>query len=94
MLKKINNLNGLCCITRTLNGNILFGIKGNKGYDIIEYKFDKNTFNLTELKLISNAHFGGISKIIEMKNGNIISLESNYRLTLIIIWNRKDNNNF
>ena len=75
-VKQINNLKGLCCITRTLNGNILFGIKGNEGYDIIEYKFDKNTFNLTELKLISNAHVYYISQIIEMKNGNIISLES------------------
>ena len=93
-VKKINNLNGLSCITRTLNGNILFGIKGNKGYDIIEYKFDKNTFNLTELKLTSNAHFGNISQIIEMKNGNIISLENRYRLSLIVIWNRKENNNF
>ena len=93
-VKKINILNGLSCITRTLNGNILFGIKGNKGYDIIEYKFDKNTFNLTELKLISNAHFGNISQIIEMKNGNIISLENRYRLSLIVIWNRKENNNF
>ncbi len=72
----------------------LFWIKRNKRYDIIEYKFDKNTFNLTELKLISNAHFYYISQIIEMKNGNIISLENNYTLTLIIIWNRKDNNNF
>ncbi len=93
-VKQINNLKGLCCITRTLNGNILFGIKGNEGYDIIEYKFDKNTFNLTELKLISNAHVYYISQIIEMKNGNIISLESRYRSSLIVIWNRKENNNF
>ncbi len=71
-VKQIKNLKGLCCITRTLNGNILFGIKGNEGYDIIEYKFDKNTFNLTELKLISNAHFDNKSQIIEMKNVNII----------------------
>ena len=88
IIKQIENLNKICCMTNTRNGNILFGVKGNKGYDIIEYKFNKSTCDLTKLKAIFNAHYSDISHILGMSNGNIISYE-NYS-NFIVIWNGKN----
>ena len=88
IIKQIENLRDICCMTKSLNGNILLGIRDNTGYDIIECKFNKTTYDLIKLKFISNAHFTDISKIIEMKNGNIISYQDCN--DFIVIWNRKE----
>ena len=88
VIKEIENINQICCMTKLLNGNIILGIGGNEGYDIVECKFNKITYDLTKVKLISNAHFTEISKIIEMKNGNIISFR--YYDNFIVTWNRKE----
>ena len=87
IIKQIENLD-ICCMTKSMNGNILLGIKGKKGYDIVECKFDKTTYDLTKLKLIANAYDTEISEIIEMENGNIISYKEYHNL--IVIWNRKE----
>ena len=91
LIKQIENIKKICCMTKSLNGNIILGVGGNEGYegyDIVECKFNKITYDLIKVKLIPNAHYSGISKIIEMKNGNIISFElyNNF----IVIWNRKE----
>ena len=87
-VKKIEYLKDMCCMTKLMNGNILLGIKGKNGYDIVECKFNKTTYDLTKLKLIANAYYKEISKIIEMENGNIISYQKDN--DLIVIWNRKE----
>ena len=88
VIKQIDNLNDICCITKLLNGNILLGLSGEKGYDIVEYKYNKITYDLTKLNFIYNAYFAKITNLIEMENGNIISYkkENDY----IIIWNRSE----
>ena len=88
VIKQIDNLNDICCITKLLNGNILLGLSGEKGYDIVEYKYNKITYDLTKLNFIYKAYFAKITNLIEMENGNIISYkkENDY----IIIWNRSE----
>jgi len=87
LIKKIENIENICCMTKSLNGNIILGVGGNEGYDIVECKFNKITYDLTKVKLIPNAHYTSISKIIEMKNGNIISFQK-YNNNFIVIWTR------
>jgi len=88
IIKIIENLECISCMTKLMNGNILLGFKGDKNYDIVECKFNKTTCDFTKLKLIDNAYYTEITKIIEMENGNIISYQSFNNF--IIIWNRKD----
>ena len=88
IIKQIENLEGMSCMTKSLNGNILLGIKGEIGCDIVEYKFNKTTYDLTKLKFINNAYYTDISKIIEMENGNIVVYQN--LSDCIIIWNRKE----
>ena len=90
IVKQIENFESINCMTKLLNGNILFGIKGKNDNYIIGYKFNKITCDLTKFKSISNAHFDNISKLLEMKNGKIISYEKN--ADFMVIWNR--NNEF
>jgi hypothetical protein len=73
---------------KLMNGNILFCVEGKIGYDIIEYKFNKIKCELIEFKIIPNAHYSNVIKILEMKNCNLITYENNF----IVIWNK--NNEF
>ena len=88
IIKQIENFESINCMTKLLNGNILFGVKGKNDNYIIEYKFNKITCDLTKFKSISNAHFDNISKLLEMKNGKIISYEKN--ADFMVIWNRSN----
>ena len=88
IIKKIENFESICCMTKSMNGNILLGIRGEKGYDILECEFNKTTYDLIKLKVIANAYYEDISKIIEMENGNIISYQNHNKI--ILIWNRKN----
>ena len=73
---------------KLMNGNIIFCAKGKLGYGIFEYKFNKINCELTEFKIIPNAHFSPIIKILEMKNCNIITYEENK--DFIVIWNKNE----
>ena len=61
IIKQIENINEICYMTKSLNGNIILGIGCNEGYDIVECKFNKFAYDLTKVKLISNAHFAHLS---------------------------------
>lgn len=78
------------CMRKLMNGNILFCVRGKRDYDIIEYKFNKIKCELFKFKFISNAAYVRISKILEMKNGHIITIEK-YN-NVIEIWKNNEFN--
>ena len=84
LIKEIRSPNyEICCMTKTLNGNILFGEKRKEGYDIIEYKFNKTNCDLIKSKILTNIQTGEISQIIIMKNGNIFTYEKDNNFIFI-----------
>ena len=95
IIKQIVYSGTISCMTKLSNGNILFGIENEKcGCDIIEYKFNMNNCDLSEINISSNIYNGSLSQMIEMKNGNIITYEKYKNFILILNLNRKQKSDF
>ena len=95
IIKQIVYSGTISCMTKLSNGNILFGIENEKcGCDIIEYKFNMNNCDLSEINISSNIYNGSLSQMIETKNGNIITYEKYKNFILILNLNRKQKSDF
>jgi hypothetical protein len=93
-IKQIDYSGKISCMTKLSNGNILFGFKEKYGFDIIEYKFNRNNCDLSEINISSNIYNGYLSQMIETKNGNIITYEKYKNFILILNLNRKQKSDF
>ena len=83
-----NNLSHLYNFIQLKNKNIICSFYKENTLKIIKIN---NNFNYEEIQLIKNAHNNLISKILELKNDNLITFSYDYSF---IIWNLNKNNKY
>ena len=83
-----NNLSSLLNFTQLKNKNIICSFRADSTLKIIKIKNKKEYENI---QIINNAHNNAISKIIELKNENIITFSYDYSFK---IWKLNNNNRY
>ncbi len=83
-----NNLSSLLNFTQLKNKNIICSFRADSTLKIIKIKNKKEYENI---QIINNAHNDAISKIIELKNENIITFSFDYSFK---IWKLNNNNKY